>query len=58
MCIGNYHVGVDCNGDLYEWEDVKYDDRTAIDRDFNDWLADMEDCDERYDNCWDAELVF
>lgn len=48
MCIGKYHVGVDCNGDLYEWEDEERE-MTALDRDFNDWLSDMEDCDPIYD---------
>lgn len=57
MRIGNYYVGVDCNGDLYEWEDVKHDDRNAVDRDFNAWLADMEECDEMYDDCWTEELA-
>lgn len=57
MRIGNYYVGVDCNGDLYEYE-AEENDVTAIDRDFSNWLADMEDCDEQYDNCWDVALVF
>ena len=57
MRIGNYYAGVDCNGDLYEFEDEERD-VTAIDRDFNNWLSDMEDCDEQYDNCWDVALVF
>ena len=58
MHIGNYYVGVDCNGDLYEYEDEEKD-MPVIDRDFANWLFDMEDCDEQYDNCWDGpELVF
>ena len=57
MRIGNYYVGVDCNGDLYEYE-AEENDRTAIDRDFNNWLSDMEDCDPMYDNCWVEDLSF
>ena len=56
MRIGNYYVGVDCNGDLVEWEDEERE-QTALDRDFNNWLADMTDCDEMYDKCWTEDLA-
>ncbi len=57
MRIGNYYVGVDCNGDLYEWEDEERDVK-AIDRDFNEWLSDMTDCDQRYDDPFFVAPVF
>lgn len=57
MRFGNYYVGVDCNGDLYEWEDEERE-LTALDTKTDRWLSEMDDCDPMYDNCWDVELVF
>ena len=57
MRIGNYYVGVDCNGDLVEWEDEERDVK-AIDRDFNAWLSEMDDCDPMYDNVGDVVFAF
>ena len=55
--FGNYYVGVDCNGDLVEWEDEERDVQ-AIDRDFSNWLSDMDDCDPMYDNIFDEPRMF
>lgn len=57
MRIGNYYVGVDCNGDLYEHE-AEENDVTAIDRDFSNWLTDMTDCDPSYDDVFGSVISF
>lgn len=49
MRFGNYYVGVDCNGDLVEFEDEERE-LTALDTNTDRWLSEMEDCDPMYDD--------